>query len=90
MRAELELQAGAPQVAHDAALRACALAVESGDRPREAAALRVLADASHRLGDTGGALSAVDAALERLEGIDQPLERARAVALRATLSGSSP
>ena len=89
MRAELELQSRAPAAAQAAATRACALAVESGDRPREAAALRVLAEAAHHLGDVPGALCAVETALERLEGIDQPLERARVVALRATLSGSS-
>jgi len=88
MRAELELQSQAPDAAHAAATRACAFAVESGDRPREAAALRVLAEAAQRLGDVSGALRAVEAALDRLEGIDQPLERARVVTLRAALLGS--
>ena len=73
------MQSRAPAAAQAAATRACALAVESGDRPREAAALRVLAEAAHHLGDVPGALCAVETALERLEEKPGDPERLREV-----------
>ncbi len=83
MSAELELLRGDAAAAHAAAERALALAVETGDRPREAAALRVRARAELAGAAPEAADRSLARALEVLETLDQPLELGRTLLLRA-------
>lgn len=83
MSAELELLRGDAGAAHAAAERALALAVDTGDRPREAAALRVRASAELAAQDLTAADRTLERALEVLETLDQPMELGRTLRLRA-------
>ncbi|MCA9540848.1 MAG: tetratricopeptide repeat protein, partial [Myxococcales bacterium] len=82
MLAELHLVTDAFDEAERAAHEALRRAEEAGDRPRAAAALRVLGEALDGQGRPDEAGARLDAAVDLLEALDQPIELARTYAAR--------